>query len=181
MYTVRVTGSDWWQDRVYYLSTGGLEREGVMPALKKLDAQFRKTLTMLFKPGGGPGETYAHGYTGSYLRGLHSVVTPDSLKIVEGSAKGGREIREGGKPGSILGIWAWAMDKLGLPSPAATRLAVIVASRPRVGMGNSPMKKEHPVGQGKFAFPEWIVTVKNREDIERASRTVESMIVRYLN
>ena len=181
MYTIRVTGAGWWADRVYYLSTGGLEREGVMPALKKLDAQFRKTLTALFKPGGGPGETYAHGYTGSYLRGLHSVVTPDTLKIIEGNPKGGREIREGGKPGSVQELWTWAMNKLGLPSNEALRLANSVSKQPRIGMGNSPMIQEHPVGQGKFAFPEWIVTVKNRDDLEKASRTVESMLVRYLN
>ena len=182
MYTIRVTGADWWEKRVFYLSSGGLVREGALPALKKLDRKFRDTLTMLFKPGeGGPGETYKHGYRGRYLRGLHSMVTPDTLKIVEGEPTGGKQIREGGKVGTYQGLYDWARKKLGLEWYEAEDFASAMADRGFVGGRNSPMLREYPEGAGVFRFPEWIVKVKNRGDIEDCSRTMETMIVRYLN
>jgi len=179
-FSVRVTGLDWWQKRVYYLSTGGLEREGAMPVLKDLDRKFRATLSMLFKPGGGPGETYKHGHTGRYLLGLYSIVTPDTLKIIEGRQTGGQEIREGGKVGNWADIAIWAREKLGLEKSDAEDVADALVKRGYVGGGNSPMRNEYPEGVGKFAFPEWMVKVKHRDDLEKASRSVESLIVRYL-
>lgn len=177
---VRVTGLDWWEKRVYYLSTGGLEREGAMPALKELDKQFRKTLTELFAPGGGKGVEYKHGYTGSYLMGLHSIVTPDTLKIVEGNPTGGKEIREGGRPGSWTGIFGWAKQKLNVPTGIAAKIARVVTNRGYIGGGQSPIRSEYPSGERKFQFPEWIVTIKNKDDIDRAARTVDTLIVKYL-
>jgi hypothetical protein len=179
---VRVTGNDWWEKRVYYLSQGGLEREGMFPALKELDKKFRETLTMLFKPEtNAKGKTYAHGDTGNYLTNLHSLVTSDTLKIVEGSQKGGREILEGGRPGTASEIIAWAKRKLGVPQHEAEAIARALKKRGRVGQPNSPMMMEHPTGAPRFAFPEWIVTRKNRKDIDDASKNAERFIVRYLN
>lgn len=178
---VRVTGHDWWEKRVYYLSRGGLEREGMFPALKKLDKKFRETLTMLFKPEtNAKGKLYAHGDTGNYLTNLHSLVTSDTLKIVEGSQKGGRQIMEGGRPGSQAEIVAWARRKLGSPPHEAMRIARAVVKRGYVGGGSSPMRLEHPVGAPRFSFPEWIVTIKNKRDIDDAARDAERFIVRYL-
>lgn len=180
MFTVRVTGNKWWEDRVYYLSHGGLENIGVMPMLKRLDRAFRQTLTALFKPGGGPGTEYEHGYTGRYLTNLRSVVTPTELKIVEGIPTGGREIRTGGPPGSYDEIVRWAREKLGVGDSAAGRIASALEGRGFVGGGDSPIQREYPGGARRFAYPEWIVEVKNKRDIERASRTVETLVVEYL-
>ena len=177
---VRVTGDKWWKDRVYYLSHGGLEREGVMPALKVLDRKIRATLTDLFSPGGGPGVPYKHGDTGNYLLNLHSLVSPNVLKIVEGDPRGGQEIREGGEGGRYFEIVAWARRKLGVPIPDAHRIAKFVKTH-GVGHGNSPLKNEYPTGVGEFKFPEWIITQKNKDDIDDVARQVDSLIVRYLN
>ena len=180
MIRIKVTGDKWWRNRVYYLSHGGLERIGTMPALKELDRAFRQTLTMLFKPGGGGGIQYEHGYTGKYLAGLHSVVTPNSLKIIEGSATGGKEIREGGPPGNYPDIIKWARKKLKVSQGSAERIADALEGRGYVGGGTSPIRSEYPGGERKFAYPEWIVEVKNVRDIDKASRTVEKLTVRYL-
>lgn len=181
MFTVRVTGHDWWEKRVYYLSSGGLEREAALPALKELDRAFRQTLTMLFQPGGGPGVHYEHGYTGRYLSNLHSLVSPAELKIVEGSPSGGKEIREGGPPGNYGDIVNWARSKLNVSQRVAEKIARTLEKRGYIGGGSSPIRSEYPGGVPKFAFPEWIVEVQNADDIERASRTVETLVVRYLS
>lgn len=183
MYTIRVTGTDWWEKRIYYMSHDGIEKEGAFPALKKLNKAFTDTLTFLFEPGkGGPGVEYRHGDKGNYLRGLHSLVTPSMLKIVEGVQKGGRQIREGGKPGSWGDLVFWAERKLGLSveTHEAQEFANVFSKKPRIGGENSPIAREYPGGAGKFMFPEWIVKVKNQKDIEQCSRTMETMIVRYL-
>ena len=181
MYTIRVTGADLWEKRVFYLSTGGLEREGAMPVLKDLDRQFRTTLADIFEPGGGgKGVTYKHGYKGHYLRGLYSVVTPDTLQIIEGNPKGGKEIREGGRVGSFYDLYDWAKEKLKLHWSDAAQMADAMVERGMVGLGGSPMIFEYPDGGSKFMFPEWMVRVKHKEDLEKASRTVNSLIVRYL-
>lgn len=179
-YSVRVTGLDWWEKRVIYFSSGGLEKEAVMPAMKELSNQFRKTLTTLFKPGGGKGTAYEHGYTGKYLMGLYNVVTGEGLKIIEGNPKGGKEIREGGKPGSWLDVYLWARRKLQVDAPDAKRIATALQKRGYIGGGSSPLKLEYPSGAPKFSFPEWIVTIKNKDDIDKAARSVESLTVRYL-
>ena len=106
-FRVRITGSDWWEKRIYYLTHGGMEETAVMPSLKILNEKITATLAVLFKPSVGAGKTYEHGYTGRYLRNLHSLVTPDTLKIVEGIPTGGQEIREGGRPGNR---W-WRTDR----------------------------------------------------------------------
>ena len=189
MYTIRVTGAGWWEKRIYYMSHGGLEREGALPALKKLNKAFVDTLTFLFEPGQG-GRTgdknsgkailYRHGYRGHYLRGLHSLVTPGVLKIVESNPKGGKEIREGGRISSYYGIYDWAKEKLKLDWYDAEDMADAMENRGVVGEGNSPMRSEYPNGVGVFRFPEWIVKVKNQKDIDQCSRVMETMIVRYL-
>jgi len=184
VYTIRVTGADWWERRVYYLSSGGIEREGTSPALKKLDKKFRETLTELFKPGaGGPQVTYRHGDKGAYLRGLHSVVTPDTLQIIESNPTGGKQIREGGKVGSWHDLVFWAERKLGLSIEMyqAQEFADAMVKRGYVGGKNSPIQSEYPEGGSTFKFPEWIVKYKNARDIDDCSRTMETMIVRYLS
>ena len=183
MYTIRVTGRDWWEKRIYYLSRGGgIHREATNPTLKKLSRKYRDTLTKLFAPTyGGPGVPYAHGYTGRYLMNLHNIVTWDTLQIVEGVSTGGREIREGGKPGSYNELVQWARDKLRVDKASAKRIATVVTKRGFVGGGKSPMKNEHPVGQGKFLYPEWIVMIKHRRDLQSAVNDIGSLVVRYLN
>lgn len=181
MYTVRVTGADLWEKRVYYLSNDGLEREGAMPVLKELDKVFRKTLGDLFEPGaGGKGVKYKHGYTGNYLRNLHSVVTPSQLQIIEGNPKGGREIREGGPTGTFYELYDWARKKLKLEWYDAEDLAEAMENRGYIGT-TGPILAEYPSGGSMFKFPEWIVKVKHWGDLEKASRRVDSLIVAYLS
>ena len=184
MFRVRVTGDKWWKDRVYYLSRDGIGREATMPAFRKLDRALRQTLTDLFKPqtNVGEGQTYAHGYTGNYLMNLHSLVTADTLKIIEGDPTGGRNIREGGPGGSYDEVFQWAIDKLGVgPASAGT----IARSVEEYGIGRpdgrSPLLEEHPAGVGMFRFPEWIVTYKNKRDIDEVAKQVDRLVVRYLN
>ena len=182
MYHVRVTGHDWWEKRIYYLSRGGINAQATNPALKTLSRKFRKTLTMLFSPVyAAPGKKYAHGYTGAYLTNLHNIVTWDTLKIVEGRSTGGREIREGGRPGSYDAIVEWATNKLKVDKVAARRIARAVTRRGYIGGGNSPIKDEYPAGERRFAFPEWIVMVENKRDIDRAAYDIGRLVVRYLS
>jgi len=183
-FNVTVLGDKWWRDRVYYLSRGGIGREAITPAFRDLDRKIRATLTELFRPrtNVASGETYAHGDTGAYLSNLHSVVTESSLQIIEGTSIGGGNIREGGPGGQYIDIVAWARRKLGVDEANAERIAKSVRQygigRPG---GKSPLLDEPPQGEGRFAFPEWIVTEKNREDIDRVADTVDKLVVRYLS
>lgn len=162
-----------------------------LKALAELNVKLMSTLTQLFgASGGGPGELYAHGYTGKYLSGLRSSVREDSLEIYETVSDGGKHIREGTGPSGVdergqpiisHAVIEWAIKKLGKDDAVAQKIARSVALH-GIGWsgGASPLAREKPMGEGRFAYPDWIVTEKNRGDLETLAKKVGIAVVTYL-
>ena len=149
----------------------------------------------LFGPssgGGDAGTPYRHGHTGAYLAGLRHRVTGEELTITEsGTHMGGVALREGTKPARADArgnpmisrrVVDWAMSKLGVDSRQAFAVARSVAAH-GIGWpgGQSPIPGELPKGQRRVANPEWIVTIKNRYDIEKTAEKIGGLAVSYLD
>lgn len=160
-------------------------------ALADLNVKLMATLNTLFRPSVvAKGQLYAHGYTGSYLSGIMHKIDQDSLDIYETSQKGGIHIRRGTGPGPVDQngnpiisdeVVEWAKRKLGVDEGSARRIARSVAMH-GIGWpgGTSPLPREKPVGERRFAYADWIVTERNRSDLESLAKKVGVAIVTYL-
>lgn len=182
---VVVTGDKHWIKKTAAVQ-GNIGDIAVKPAFKELGDKFMDTLRELFGAniGVSRGERFKHGYTGSYLSGIKSNITKEELTIAESNPKGGEQIREGTGPGSgvVQGdVVKWAMNKLGVSEREAFAIGRSV-SKHGIGYvgGDSPLVDEHPAGLGYFAYPEWIVTIKNKTDVEDAAEDMGAFIVSYL-
>ena len=72
--------------------------------------------------------------------------------------------------------------KLGVQRREAFAIAKSVAKH-GIGRqdGDSPLPRELPTGQSRIAFPTWVVTVKNKKDIESLAAKVGGLAVTYLD
>ena len=161
------------------------DQKMVRPNLSKLHRKFQSTFNSLFSAGASAGMAYRHGDTGKYLSMLRHRLTNSMLQEIE-YGKGGKFIREGtsgqanNPPTTPYGAVEWAQRKLGVSKRDAFAVARYIA---REGIGKSsksPLRREHPVGQGRFAFPEWMVTMKHKADLEDTARNIGSMFVSYI-
>jgi hypothetical protein len=184
--SVTVTGDKVWKNKLTHLSKN-MGKIAVRPAFKDLEGKLMRTLNELFQPTKGKGKKYAHGYTGTYRSGIKSTLGDTSLIIRETVADGGRHIREGTSPqsGDIVipyGVVLWAMDKLGVEKREAFAIARSVAMH-GIGRidGESPLPSELPVGESRIAFPTWVVTVKNKQDVEALAAKIGGLMVTYLD
>lgn len=188
-----VTGDKEWHRRTLLL-VKNWGKIATKPAFQRLNAKLMDTLTELFTPrlgGSAKGQMHSHGYTGSYLAGLRSNITDNALQIYETESEGGRHIREGVGPSGQLTEWGtpvvservkmWAMSKLGVDQLSAYLIARSISMRGTGWAGgDSPLQKEDPAGEGRFAYPGWVVLVKNKRDIEDLAEQVGGLAVTYL-
>lgn len=190
--TIKVAGVENISARL--TQTGNSINRVSIPALKELDRKLGETLKSMFSPAKGGsvrGKTYKHGYTGKYLSGLRHTVSENGLIISESVQDGGRHLRTGTKPSSVLNdqgqpivpyaVRQWAMDKLGVNPNVAYSISRTIAEH-GIGWvgGTSPIPKEHPLGSSRSEYAEYIVNTKNKRDIEAAAAAIGTLTVKYL-
>jgi len=189
MITFHVTGDRRWSEKTARLSRE-IDTVAIGPAFRELRYDIDRTLREVFSPsigGGSKGVQYKHGYTGTYLAGIQHKIQRESYTVYETVGEGGPRLRAGSGPAKdktalSRGVVEWAMSKLGVPLNEAFAIARSVALR-GIGWpgGQSPIPAEYPGGERRFAFPEWIVTIKNKSDIEKAAQKIGQLTVSYLD
>jgi hypothetical protein len=190
--SVIVTGDKVWRKKLLFLSKN-IGKVAVRPAFESLNKKMMNTLNKLFAPSSGgrdKGRTHAHGYTGAYRSGLKSIVTDNSLVIMETVEDGGRHIREGVKPNPQIGphgliipgaVVRWALVKLGVDQSEAFAIGQSIVRR-GIGWpgGDSPIPHEMPMGERRFSYPAWVVTDQHKKDIEDLAAKIGGLAVTYL-
>ena len=129
-----------------------------------------------------------HKNTGAYMRNLMAGSTRgriiDSFEIGEGvTSVAGEAIRQGtrgqiGVPVAPYGTFNWAKTKLSLSDTDAWKVAAAVARR---GTGKTgPLAARYKSGKPGFQWPEYVVKVKHKSDINEVSKRVEKLFVSYM-
>jgi len=163
---------------------GDFDGIAVQPALRELHQKFQNTLQATFGSPGGPGQPYKHMYTGTTMANFTHRLGKNYLEEIQSKEKPAEWLRSGtagqAPPVKVpYGVVEWAMRKLAVPENEAWAIARSIAYG-GIGQGRSPLVMEYPIGERRFNFPEWMVAVKNKYDLERAARRIGELTVSYL-